>query len=330
MVENNELCITEILDTTILPSTQSMPCMNLLSDTSIVDRKSGFSHFSLHLAVMHRHTECVKIAIEHGCDIECTDCLGRRPIHYAALNGDKDCMALLLHAGAKTNILDQDGLSPLHIIVICNGDKDCIELLLKFDAYINIVMSDGKSPLTCAVISENYEAARHLIFHGASIMHGYHIYDSLSAIESCGNIFFKAWMIRVQKFLPIQIAIHDREIDIIKYILYHTENPILQKTEIPRILEIAATEQISHTGDRLPVCDNTVRIIKDALKPWAPSRHRLFGPAFRRLVEFTFVVAKRLSSPGQLTPDDLPVLPVEIWMHIISFYNRGDFLNFYR
>lgn len=58
-----------------------------------------------------------------------------------------------------------------------------------------------------------------------------------------------------------------------------------------------------------------------AVQPWSPGSHFLYGPPFRRGVLLVLVLANRLEIDRQ----DLPRLPAEIWLLVISFFQRRDF-----
>lgn len=60
------------------------------------------------------------------------------------------------------------------------------------------------------------------------------------------------------------------------------------------------------------------RLIRQALKPWAPTRHCLFGITTRRQVFSLFLVHSKLQKM-----ETLPHLPKEIWLEIASFFGRA-------
>ena len=57
-------------------------------------------NYPLHDAAMNGYTETVRLLLEHGADINCTDNSGYRPLHYAAMNGNTETVRLLLDRGA--------------------------------------------------------------------------------------------------------------------------------------------------------------------------------------------------------------------------------------
>lgn len=59
--------------------------------------------------------ECVKIALEHGGEINHIDDIGRTAMHGAALRGANNIVQFLFDRGAKLDILDKKGWTPLII-----------------------------------------------------------------------------------------------------------------------------------------------------------------------------------------------------------------------
>jgi hypothetical protein len=72
-------------------------------------------------------------------------------------------------------------------------------------------------------------------------------------------------------------------------------------------------------AEQLQQAQNTLSI---ASKEWAPTRHGLFGPRFRRRVFLLMLVHARLMRVRRL-----PAVPLEVWLHIISFISRREFVD---
>lgn len=58
---------------------------------------------------------------------------GTAPIHEAAINGDMDCMQLLIKHGACLEVKDKHERTPLEYAVLV-GNFDCAALLLSYGA----------------------------------------------------------------------------------------------------------------------------------------------------------------------------------------------------
>ncbi|AEO55723.1 hypothetical protein MYCTH_2299842 [Thermothelomyces thermophilus ATCC 42464] len=67
---------------------------------------------ALHLAA-HASPECARLLLEHGARVDIRDAYGRTPLHWAAEAGHGAVVRLLVEAGANINAASDDGLKPL-------------------------------------------------------------------------------------------------------------------------------------------------------------------------------------------------------------------------
>jgi ankyrin repeat protein len=109
----------------------------------------------LHIDSKNGTIEKVKLDVEAGISIECTDITGATPLHYAVLN-EKNAIEIctyLIKCGGDINRLDKAGVSPLQSLVrnSCpdkiNNTKlhDLIRVLLDLGANINVQDLNGES-----------------------------------------------------------------------------------------------------------------------------------------------------------------------------------------
>ncbi|XP_033973215.1 LOW QUALITY PROTEIN: receptor-interacting serine/threonine-protein kinase 4 [Trematomus bernacchii] len=88
----------------------------------------------LHLASQRGHLATVKMLIEEGADPESSNQALRTPCHLAAENGHCEVLKeLLLHCPDGGAVLDEQGLSPLHLAVQ-GGYSNIITMLLPQDS----------------------------------------------------------------------------------------------------------------------------------------------------------------------------------------------------
>lgn len=76
--------------------------------------------------------------------IDSTDLTNRTALHWASYQGDFLTVDVLLNAGAKTDLVDSDGFTPLHWGLV-NGSKSVITSLIDAKCNINAKTSSGKS-----------------------------------------------------------------------------------------------------------------------------------------------------------------------------------------
>eukprot|EP00798_Chlamydomonas_sp_ICE-L_P022683 gene22683-biopygen31348 len=80
---------------------------------------------------------------------------GLTPLHYAASDGNVQCIMALLGDGAGVNVKDGSGSTPLHKAVVC-GNVECITALLDHGADVNVNDGRGRTPLHEAVLGAEY------------------------------------------------------------------------------------------------------------------------------------------------------------------------------
>ena len=110
---------------------------------------------------------------------------GYTAVHFAAWDGKDKILAYLLQAGAKADLVGEDGYTPL-LLAVAGGHQACVELLVEKGADVNIRVKDsniyfskqGGTPLTVSFINGYLETALYLIEQGA---------DPLVLAEPCKN-----------------------------------------------------------------------------------------------------------------------------------------------
>lgn len=96
-----------------------------------------------------------------------TDDSGRTALHYAAINGNLQIIAILVKASAKLNVTDALGNTPLHLAAD-RGQTEAATLLLEVGAEVDPQNRDGMTPLMIAASRGNLELVRALLAKGAS------------------------------------------------------------------------------------------------------------------------------------------------------------------
>jgi palmitoyltransferase len=82
--------------------------------------------------VLERAKQCVEVLLRAGAKMSATDSGGKTPLHHAAF-GRKVCVQLPLRAGADKNAMNEPGKMPLHKSAGKRHEK-CVELLLRAEA----------------------------------------------------------------------------------------------------------------------------------------------------------------------------------------------------
>jgi ankyrin repeat protein len=96
-----------------------------------------------------------------------TDDQSRTGLHYAAMNGNLQIIAILVKANAKLNVEDALGDTPLHLAADQN-QTEAAKLLLEVGAAVDPQNKDGMTPLMIAASRGNLDLVRALLAKGAS------------------------------------------------------------------------------------------------------------------------------------------------------------------
>jgi len=101
----------------------------------------------LHLAVISGHLNIVNVLIKAGADVNAVDRLkSLSPLHYAAFHNFPKIMLFLLSRGALIDVQDTFGNRPLHFAA-ANGCRATVEILLNHHASPGVWNKDWQTPL---------------------------------------------------------------------------------------------------------------------------------------------------------------------------------------
>jgi ankyrin repeat protein len=71
----------------------------------------------LHLAAINNKTSALKNLLQFGAWVDAKDILGLTPLYYACSQGNTECVLRLLLAKADTEVFDENGKGPLHLVI---------------------------------------------------------------------------------------------------------------------------------------------------------------------------------------------------------------------
>jgi len=110
----------------------------------------------------------VRSLIANGGYPDQTDDEGRTGMHYAAINGNLQIIAILVKGGAKLDPKEKLGNTPLHLAAD-RSQVEAAKLLLDAGATVDAENKDGMTPLMIAASHGNIEIVQALLAKGASI-----------------------------------------------------------------------------------------------------------------------------------------------------------------
>lgn len=138
--------------------------LQLLNADSIKERDSG-GFTALHYASIEGHSECVKLLLDHGAEVDAVDTTRwGTPLHYASYHHRTNCVQILLDHNADINARNVYLETPLHESC-ASGAFHCAEMLLNRGASM-IQNSGGATALHIASRRGHIECVRILLEYG--------------------------------------------------------------------------------------------------------------------------------------------------------------------
>lgn len=117
----------------------------------------GTGKCPLALACIQGNVECVKLLLSHGADPNCVDSkYDLTPLHFAQLNDPKissDLTSVLIQHQAKVDAKNRNLLTPLHLACYF-GNIDSIKQLLAASASVESLDALGRAPLHLYVLGD--------------------------------------------------------------------------------------------------------------------------------------------------------------------------------
>jgi ankyrin repeat protein len=101
-------------------------------------------------------------------DVNATEADGTTALHWAVRADDQDIARLLLRAGAKPNVANRYGVTPI-LLAAENANAALIEILLAAGADANASLPQGETVLMTAARTGNPAAVEALLTHGANV-----------------------------------------------------------------------------------------------------------------------------------------------------------------
>ncbi|KAL3849934.1 hypothetical protein ACJIZ3_011816 [Penstemon smallii] len=175
-------------------------CDYLIKQNNLdIDMRDGNGETPLHHAVLGEHLSVIQYLIHGGADISLSNFQGYTPLHYAAKKGHTEILELLISKGAAIDSISESG-TPLQCAAT-EGKKDTLKVLLAHNANPNLVSNQFLTPLILSILAESPECLLLLLEAGAD-----------PNIGSFG-------------LTPLHVAVHERRIRIVGYLLYYGADP---------------------------------------------------------------------------------------------------------
>ena len=268
---------------------------------------------------------------------------------------------LISEPSCDVNLADNDpqkGHSPLRIACGHTDLASIVEALLE-RRDINIearTKREGRTPLHSCGIYNNTTAAQLLVLHGANAFAASHVGMNTASgyATHLGHHNLAACIDAIKHWSPLRVAaacrFHRQATNMLRagtmdpHPSCYTAATNSTRTNKAVAAAIAEPEDFPWRG-ALPVCAATIKLVADAIRGWHQSTHWLHHANVRNAVFAVLVVADRLqikdAFPPPASPHNpykrhtravvahlyatapLPVLPMEMWFMILSFFMRS-------
>lgn len=142
----------------------TMCSLGMSANLRDADRKTP-----LHLAAYNRMSDCVKLLINNGAEVDALTRFQSTPLHYASFVGSIRCAQILLECGADINAKESWGQSPL-MIAVKQGNLEFVKFLLTQGPDIESVDHlDKQTALHVACCGRDFDIVRCLLDAGCAI-----------------------------------------------------------------------------------------------------------------------------------------------------------------
>lgn len=122
-------------------------------------------------AIATGNLQLVSFLIRHGAKINITDSAGNTPLHKAAQGNFVEIGKLLISLGAEINIQNHSGVTPLHRAALSAPTHEFAEMLLQHKVLLNLEDNFGQTALYIASLGGKELMVQTLINHGAAPYH---------------------------------------------------------------------------------------------------------------------------------------------------------------
>eukprot|EP00049_Salpingoeca_infusionum_P011092 m.191107 g.191107 ORF g.191107 m.191107 type:complete len:708 (+) comp14835_c0_seq1:65-2188(+) len=287
----------------------------LLQNGSSITEADNDGYTSLILAACGGSIPLVEFFLRQGASLSERNQNGDTSLLLAAYCGHTELVRWLLRHGSRSDERNNTRMGVL-ISAANGGQVDTVRFLLEELGTDSLEEMDegGYTPLLLAAQRGHLDVVQFLAAHGANLAARTlrHNHDAVSLAVDFPAV--QEYLTHIIQMKPIQIACDLKDVDRAHELLRSGSDVELN----PHPLALAST--VSPYANANEVDDSLCTMIQAASLPWEPATHHLFGESFRRNVVFMLWVKKQIDIQAEL-----PFLPQEIWMHVLSFFQRSWF-----
>ncbi len=134
-----------------------------------VNSSDGLRRKAIHYAAVRGNTGIIEYLLQHGADINSLDGNGSTALHLAAARGNTGIIEYLLQRGADINSLDKNGNTTLHYAAANTNENENIDFLIQKGIDVNCQNENGIRPIYDAIANNHFSNFQTLLNHGASL-----------------------------------------------------------------------------------------------------------------------------------------------------------------
>ncbi len=224
-----ETPVTEIDPFVVVKANDALSLRQWLAQDGDPNLRGKGTTTLLHIAVLSRSSDCVRVLLEHGAVVDATSDFYGAPLRWVQ---DVTSASYLIAAGADVNAIDREGDSLLDLWVkLGKPQSELVRLLIESGANIEHRNARGETPIHAAASFGSWEAFSLLLDKGADA----HSVDcngrtSLHSAAEGGNIKIAKKLINSGLdvnatdeggYTPLHIAAHEGLWEMVDLLIAH-------------------------------------------------------------------------------------------------------------
>jgi ankyrin repeat protein len=160
------------------------------------DKLLGYTKYNLEILIKNdlfsnilnrASTKVIKYVIDNSIDLDCTNLLGKKPVHYVSICKNNEIMRYMFDKGVNLEAKDESDWRPIHHICY-NSNQEMIRYLLEKNVSLDCKTRYGWLPIHAICNYSSVEMIRLFIKTGIGLNAKISIYNGSSANYGCADL----------------------------------------------------------------------------------------------------------------------------------------------